>query len=229
MRRFPTTVLVCLAALALAATASAVVRFDVTGVTVNGSAPSGAPAVGDDIVIDIRLSNPTGAYVRAIGGAVFGYDASAVEFVSGSYSETAHFCTDAPCTQGLFNSAGQPLVESNSPATGSFVKFLDGLTINARRNGDGSRDPGFDGVVGGGDAQFRVQFRVIRAGGVQFEIGTSLDPVIGAEILASTIPDDSNPPRLQGVNAFVSIVPEPGTALLVGFGLAALSRAGLRR
>lgn len=186
---------------------------------------------GEEFTIDIRLANPTLQNVAGVGGAVQGYDTNVVQFVTGSIGETSSFfCTNTlatACSNGLGNAidAFSPLTEATVAGVGAYVQIVNAVTVTPR-NGAGTKDPGIDGVIGGGDAEFRVTFRALNVPGAQttLNIGTTTNATLGNVIvLAGGVTE-------QATNAIVTVtvVPEPGTALLMGLGLAGLAAAGRR-
>lgn len=182
MRLF-TSVLASAAMLFVASTASAVVSFNI----VNN--PSAGPyAVGDLITIDLRTSNPGApvTFIAGVGAAVMGYS-SVVQFVEGSVADTTLFCTNTACSNGLVSifDSTTPLAQQTSPTVGNYVQIVNAIATTAR-NGSGARDPGFDGVLNGGDAMFRVVFRAAAPGTTTFDIGTTTDPGLGNVIVSST-------------------------------------------
>jgi len=106
------------------------------------------------------------------------------------------------------------LLETVGPS--SRLPFYDGLAESSAGSfDDGSLDLGvITGVAG--DPQFQFMFEIVGLGSTAIEFGTNL-AAGEAVILPGGTVGTSN-------NALVSIVavPEPGTALLLGFGLAVL-------
>ncbi|MBK7952404.1 MAG: PEP-CTERM sorting domain-containing protein [Deltaproteobacteria bacterium] len=231
--RILSSLLVVFTALLTASTATAL-TFVVTATTSSG-APLNAPNIGDVITINIRMSNPSGAAIYGIGAGVQGWDNSILEFVSGEMNTGPYFCPTAACTAGLGNSLSFPSDENtgnflagpgdvqNVAGVGSYVPLVQAISTTGRA-GTGARDPGLDGVVNGGDAQFRVVFRVAAPGQTVIDIGTNANPSLGnVVVLTGGVTE-------QAINATILTgwVPEPGTALLLGLGLAGLASAGGR-
>lgn len=116
------------------------------------------------------------------------------------------------------------------------VSFLGAISLTPT-DGDGSHDVGVDGqLVRDGDVHFRLRFRAL-ARAVPTEttlvFGIPLDPFgnsgWGAGVVGpggSLYEFDNDFLNVFNQTLAVRVVPEPGTALLVGFGLAVL---GARR
>lgn len=217
-KRFLIATSASIAMLFSAATANALVVF-----TVTTTSPPGAQLFGDEITFNIRISSTGSPAVRSVGAAVFGYDSNMFDFVSGQAVGSFLHETCLPavgCFQGLDNSAGGALIERYDALVGPFVQLATASSTSPTI-GTGALDPGLDGVVGGGDAQFRVTFRLVSPGSTTFTIGTwASHPTLGFAIIAA------DGTAFDAANASTSFwVPEPGTALLLGLGLAGLSAA----
>ena len=100
---------------------------------------------------------------------------------------------------------------------GNYLPIVQAIATSGRA-GVGARDPGIDGVVNGGDAQFRVVFTATGAGLTTINIGTNANPTVGNVIVLA------GGTTVQATNAVLNItVPEPGA---VAAGLAALGSVG---
>ena len=222
----------------LSASLSNALSFTFTGATVSSGRPLDALFPGDEVTIGIRMSNPSGATIFGVGAGIQGWNNSILEFVSAEMNPGPYFCTTASCGAGLENGLSLPA----DPVTGNFiagpsdVRNIAGVgnylplvqaIANTGRSGNGARDPGLDGVVNGGDAQFRLVFRIgFASGATTVTIGTNPNPTLGNVVVLAAGATE------LAQNAFIyrtmdgvalSQVPEPGTALLVGLGLTILA------
>jgi len=201
-------------------TASAGVIFTADATTSDG-APLLAVTQGSQVIIDITVRKTDPAY--ALVASANNYDNTVLAFNASSsvISESLFNQVCLPtfgCFGGLTNLVGTnyPL-EEVAAGPGVEVEFFAGLTISPPTE-DGSVDPGvITGIAG--DPQFRLVFDVISPRPVfatTINIGTFIeyfDSYSGV--------DDYN---VTNTSVTIASVPEPTTALLLGFGLAALSR-----
>lgn len=199
------------AAMVFVASTAGAVEFTIVG-------PSSATVLpGESVTIDIRLSNTSLTQVAGLGASVTDYGANA--FVGGeavsSYLNQVCFPT-AGCFNGLTNLAGGALSESAIAPNPNRIQIALSAALTAVGT-DGSIDPGLDGATG--TAQFTVTFTAVESANIL--VGTSYqgDGVV--------LPDGSVI-QAQGASFALTVVPEPGTALLMGLGLAGLAAAGRR-
>lgn len=192
-----------------------------------------AGCLGEEITIGVRIANDGGDAVLGVFSSIFGYDSDVVSFVDGSAVSgiLSPFCVpEIACLSGIGNEIGPELQEIDGSVT-----IFRGATL-AGRPDDGRVDPGLDGVIGGGDAQFRATFRVTGPGLTTIRIG--LEP--GTSDLVRVIErptqgavfdleDVRNAGVVIGSDFAPLIVPEPGVALLLGFGLAGFASQRKRR
>ncbi|MFK7896846.1 MAG: PEP-CTERM sorting domain-containing protein [Myxococcota bacterium] len=205
-------------AMFLAASAASAVTFSVIG-TSGGDAAALLP--GESVTLDIRVDADADS-VAGLGASIFGYDEAIVDFAQGEAVASIFHGVAIPgvgAFSGLSNIAPNPLEESSIGANGNRVQIFNGVALTPVVAQP--LDPGLDGNVGGGDAQFRVTFTAVAPGTTQLRIGTGYEG--DAVILAGGIETQA-----AGVDLTVTVVPEPGTALLMGLGLAGLAAAGRR-
>lgn len=196
--------------------------------TVIGGIPTEPVAPGDIITLDIRMSNTNGdtPSVLGLGASVHGYAGNA-SFVSGeavgTYLNTNCF-PGFGCFGGLPNLAGaasganRTLAQSSIGAFGPRVQIALSASTTAT-TGIGTIDPGLDG--GNGTAQFRVSFQIL-------EGAQDFDLLIDSSYQGDLVNTSAGDREIAGQTVRISIVPEPGTALLMGLGLAGLAAAGRR-
>jgi hypothetical protein len=205
----------------VASVAGAATTFTATASSSGG--PLSALNPGDVVTIDIQLTSD-GEALYGLGGSAVGYDASVAVFSTGTTTASALnlVCLPAPtgCLGGLPNSTSNPLTESSLNAPGlPEVQFFNGISV-APITGTGLLDEGYSGVAG--TAQFQLVFSAGAAGTTTINLGANGaygDNAIGAggTTLAST----------NGAIT-ITVVPEPGTAILMGLGLVGLASAGRR-
>jgi len=216
--RLLTSVFASVAILVAAASANATVSFIATATTSGGDL--NAVQIGDTITLNINIRS-TGTPIFGLGAAVEDYRDIA-SFQSGNAVAGYLFEIAIPAVgafNGLDNLSQGALVENAA----GFVQIANSAGLTGRA-GTGVSDPGLNGVIGGGDAQFRVTLVATAAGTRLISIGGSDDPALGnVAIIAGGASEAIT-------NAFISVtvVPEPGTALLMGLGLAGLAAAGRR-
>jgi hypothetical protein len=215
--RLSTSFLVASATLLAASTASALTTFNVT--------PSGPLSLLPDeqVTFDIRLSGGTGVF--GLGASAWNYDDSVIDYVEGSGQSVASInnsiCVPASgCFGGLANTLANPLVETEIGTSGSRVLIFNGVGLTATNSNP--EDPGLDGVPGGNDAQIRITFRAVAPGTAFIDFGTGYNG--DGEVLEGGVTDTSQNTRIA-----ITVVPEPGTVLLMGLGLVGLAGAGRRK
>ncbi len=102
--------------------------------------------------------------------------------------------------------------------------WIFGSIERPARSGDGTLDPGLDGVVGGGDAQFELVVSVVGPGVDLLEIAVLGTPAWQPES-ESIFTDPTDLIQIQiHSDAEPLVVPEPGSAVLLGLGCLALAR-----
>ena len=198
-----------------ASAASAAVTYSVEATASGGDLDNMMP--GDTLTLSISMRSD-GEAVFGLGASVFGYD-GALTYVSGLTS--ASFLNQAPTGPGA-GFGGLPNTLGSDPAETPFendeIQFLNGISPSGSpATGENDISP-ITEVAGGPHAE--LVFTVNRS--VTFGVGTNADyadAVIG-----------NGGVELAVTNAEISInvIPEPGTALLMGLGLAGLAAAGRR-
>ena len=230
-------------AMILAATTVSAFQFQ-TSATVDTGNSLNALAENDIITIDVTMVNDLDQPIGAIGAFAFGYDTSVVSFVSAEVAGTAMntaiadftaaglgFQPTGGITAGVGTAGAQPgaLAAPNrdvvSETAPGLVTWFNGIqsTLPTPLGGE-QFDIGIAGdLITNGDVHARLVFQVVGIGQTGINIGPDNingGVVIGTgEILGTDIGSTLN----------VTVVPEPGTALLMGLGLAGLGIAGRRK
>ena len=153
-----------------ASAASATVTFTVIGTS--GTDPA-SMTIGDTVTVDVRIASD-GTPTFGLGASAWDYDEAVADFVSGDNVDTYLHETCIPdygCFTGLTNLAGGAAVETEISPNGNRVQIANSADL-AGISGTGADDPGLDGVVAGGDAQFRITFEAIGDGDTTIQFGT---------------------------------------------------------
>lgn len=239
------------AALLLLPVSASALGISITNVSSTGASTT-LLQVGDIITFDLVLENNGGAELYALGVGVGGYDTdqngladNGLAFVSGDvaqrafnqvpgfggldnirYDGIAGTGVDGAVQQGFNNPfnyfLGLPTIDPLR------VSLFDGITLSPT-NGDGSNDFGLGGSLidaqGQVDVHFRVSFQAIAGlGAPESRTLTFGDDVQGfAAVGNGGVLFDFT----DATHTF-TVVPEPGTALLMGLGLVGLA-TGRRR
>jgi hypothetical protein len=208
------------------------------GISIANVSTAGPLDDGDSITFDLLLSNTSGEALIGLDVGVFGYDRGAVGAETDNYLAFAGAQSGAGAFGTIFSSgnnvlglgADAPQQEFGNPITFNerYVRLFGGLSTTPV-TGDGSFDSGIDGgQTNGGDVHLQVTFSAQSLGATPGAPAT-VDLVFGIGQKGFDVQGTSGSLAAQWTNATytVTIVPEPGTALLMGLGLAGL--ASIRR
>ena len=209
--------------------------------TATTSDPTSGLLPGATITIDVVVVLDAGESINALGSSAYNWDNSVMNFVSGqAVSElffqnapqnpdpNAPICVLYPfiCQPSgpISNSRGGALVEGTASAGTGFggvpeVEIIAAINLDDMFGATAFDDPGLDGSPG--SVQFQLLFEAAGPGATTLIIGggSDLDGVSGGD----------NPGVIINDTVTITVIPEPGTALLMGLGLAGLAAAGRRR
>lgn len=237
MIRISRTIAVAVLSFAIPAAASAL-GIQIVNVSSTGASTSYLQA-GDEITFDLHLENNSNAAVGGLDIVVSGIDepgfSSAVSsgltliggVVAPSILNTEWDGSGDVDGMGNFRSA--PV---NEWALNLFnpqpvrTSLFAGVLFNASVNGNGTFDRDiFGNQTGPNGIHFRVTYRLVAPAGPAQNLTLSFGtlPAFGNQALDQ----NGNQIPFQNATWALTVVPEPGTALLMGLGLAAL--AGRRR
>ena len=223
------------AVLMVAPTMASALGISIVNVSSTGSSTTTLLA-GEQITFDLRLENPTNVDVYGLDIVVTGYDtpgtlpinSSGLELVGGTVATSALNTVNVPAVGSLGGIANvrtaptQVWVQNLANPQPIRTSLFASVAL-APSNGNGSQDIGVDGgLVGSGDVHFRVTYQLITSNPnlnqnlvLSFGVAESLGHVAvgaGGETIA-----------FQNATHALTVIPEPGTALLMGLGLAALA------
>ena len=216
-------------------TVASALGISIVNVSSTGSSTTALEA-NDEITFDLRLENPTNVDVYGLDIVVTGFDtpgitnaiSSNLQLVGGSVAGSALSTVNVPAVGslgGIANSRVAPvqvfvqdLINPQPVRTSLFA----GAALSPS-NGNGSQDTGIGGgLVGSGDVHFRVTYRLVtnipdlnQNLVLSFGVAEGLGHVAvgaGGETIA-----------FNNATYALTVIPEPGTALLMGLGLAALA------
>lgn len=210
MRLF-TSLIATAAILFSASTAFASATWTVTATASGGDL--NAMASGDTLTLDIKLETSAAAQMIAIAGSVNNYDTSvvSVDAVASTVAANLLFAIIIP-TVGSFNgitNLESGVADTSVQGPGQEDTFLSVLGTSGA-GGDGTAE----------SAQFQIVYNVIGAGTTTLRIGTFADYADAFSGASDNV--------VNNTAVTITVVPEPGTALLMGLGLAGLAAAGRR-
>lgn len=211
--------LVTLATVFLAASAASALEFTVL------SSTDVSVGIGEEFAIDIALTNNNGQGVAGITGTIEGGDAFRINSGESAVAHLNAVCLAPPtgCLGGV-NTIDNVFFNPNDLSQGTnaddprgTITIVNSLGLAASVN-TGALDPGLDGgLTVPSERDVTIRLAGLSAGQYVLTIGGSFSDG------AATLPIDG----IATVN--VTVIPEPGTALLMGLGMAGLAAAGRRR
>lgn len=216
--------------LLLAPLSASALGISVVNVTSSGASPA-LLEDGDTLTVDLVLENLTLEEVFGLGVVVTGFDRGIQAFPGDDRLQFAGGASASSIFEpvagfgGLTNQLAGPVLRGGlSPGDTLRVQLFDGVGLDGA-NGTGQLDTGVDGsAVGLGDVHFRVLFTASTGAlptdvTLDFGVGPFGNAAIGPGGTVLAFANDS---------LTVRVVPEPGTALLMGLGLAGLASARRR-
>ena len=211
--------------------------LSISAVSVSSSGTSALEA-GDILTVDLRVDNSTSDSVFGLGIVAVGHDADA----DGVANSGLSFLGADLGTGSILNSVYFPIpnidgLQNTLPGAAEFggphpispdelwVSLFQGVTFTAA-TGDGTADNGVAGTQTGlGDVHFRVRYLVQDIDGASAASPVPITLTFGTsvEFGAGAIGTGGSPLAFNNASVTVNVVPEPGTALLMGLGLASLA------
>lgn len=198
--------------------------------------------IGAEITVGFRAETIPGDFVLALNASAYGWDEDLVEFVTGQTVAGLFYWDPTGCSncdQELDNSllpqspnggrspASGPLSGSESGQLGGRVVFFSGTTPSSSAATQSA--PGGDYDLGGffnrTGSQFRITFRLLGAGTSIIRIGADHpgDGVLFIDDVERKLRPAPGFSLVLSSDAQPYVIPEPTTAMLMGFGLMLLS------
>lgn len=229
MRLF-TFITMTMAAFLLATTATAIeVSF------VGGNSATIAP--GETLTLNIALDNVSASIVQGTDVSLTGLSAAGATVLGGRAINQVNpttgaqnpvhftpFCSPVECFGGLA-SIDNPNYDPNNLAGGNYVAGADSVFVIravsfSPANGTGVNDPGLAELFGQG----------LGAGATDATLDITAQTVgVFTLVLGGEFSDGTDVLPLGTSSFELTVIPEPGTALLMGLGLAGLAGAGRGR
>ena len=213
----------------------------VTNVSTSSPNANGSLDNGDTVTFDLLLSNSDNFDIIGLDVGVFGYDEGNVaatndnhllfESAASGTSVFRAFDVSTSTLTELTPQVAQGEFDTGLADGGRAVRLFGGIDTTPT-NGDGTTDTGVNGnstnPATDGDVHLQVTFSAQSLGATNASPAT-VDLVFGIGQQGFDVqgPGGSLASQWSNASVTVTIVPEPGTALLMGLGLAGL--AGIRR
>lgn len=208
---------------------------------VNVTTSSGSTSLIEDgatVTVDLVVENATNEAVYGLGFGIAGFDTDqnglqddGLTFSSAQVSDSILNSVVVGGTPflGLDNVRTSPVLHGNhNPIFPSFneevkVTLFEGVNTTPA-NGDGTLDLGVGGTpVGAGDVHVRVQFLATGGTAGLLATTTTLQFGIFEDVGHAAVGLGGSPLAFDNASLSLRIVPEPGTGLLMGLGLAGLA------
>lgn len=231
--------LALVATILLAPTMASALGISVVGVN-GATGANGVFVAGDTVTVDLVVENTGGENLIALGIIAQGYDNGGdgdhanddLTFSGGAVATSvfnATYVPTIPVADGMANAWSVP-EELTSPQL-NFNEFrvalFDNVSQAASSPGDGTNDVGVNGLqTNGSDVHFQVQWTVTSSAVTAQSVTLNFGNDLGFNNVAVNANGDEV--TFNNDSVTISVIPEPGTALLMGLGLMGLA-AGRRR
>ena len=224
---------VAIAMVAMIPVSASALGLQVVNVT-SSIGPVTAIENGSTVTVDLVLENATAEQVFGLGLGVGGYDTDANGLQDNGLSFSSAQVSSmvlAPVTGlgGISNSLAAPVFHGNfNPIFPQFneeakVTIFSGISLSPAF-GDGTQDLGVGGgLVGSGDVHLRVQFLATAGTSGAAWSTTNVEFGVFGDVGQAAVGNGGVDLPFSNATVALTIVPEPGTALLMGLGLAGLA------